>query len=246
MDTEVGDNCATVTMPDPVGDPTDGSGLSCAAVATNCRLQRLGTETETATSAAVDPKFEPSTVMVCNDATRCAADTEEIVGLARDRAGAGTNVNSGKLKIFMTPRTDNSSNIPTTSWACTLNDVCAHENEFEVNVVGMTRQGDTTDMITFETSAEAPKLEMGLRSIDCKVTLAGVGFEDTVYSEPSSKFETEPSPLNLTVSPTSNSEPDPDKTITLLVALRTCKRENTIVAATAEDALRNILPDTST
>ena len=34
--------------------------------------------------------------------------------------------------------------------------------------------------------------------------------------------------------------------MTLLMALRTCKRENTIVAVTAETALRNMLPVTST
>jgi len=180
MDTEVGDSCLNVTVADPAGDPTDGSGLSCAAVATNCRSQRLGTETETATAAAFDPKFEPSTVTVCGEATRCAADTKEIVGLARERAGAGTNVKSGKLKVFVIPRMDNSSAIPTTSWACALNGVCAHENEVEVNVLGMMGQGDTTDMKTFDTSAAVPKLETAVRSINSRVTLVGVGFEDTV------------------------------------------------------------------
>ena len=58
---------------------------------------------------------------------------------------------------------------------------------------------------------------------------------------------TEPAvPLNLTVSPTSNSEPEPDKTMTLLMALRTCKRENTKTAVTAAAALPNGLPVTST
>jgi hypothetical protein len=48
------------------------------------------------------------------------------------------------------------------------------------------------------------------------------------------------------VSPTSNSEPEPDKTMTLLMALRTCKRENTKTAVTAAAALPNELPVTST
>ena len=75
---------------------------------------------------------------------------------------------------------DNSSAIPTTSWACALNGVCAHENEVEVNVLGMMGQGDTTDMKTFDTSAAVPKLETAVRSIDSRVTLVGVGLEDTV------------------------------------------------------------------
>jgi hypothetical protein len=180
MDTEVGDSCLKMTVADPAGDPTDGRGLSCAMVATNCRSQRLGTKTETATAEAVDPKFEPTTVMVCVDATRCAAETKETVGFARDRAGVGRNVKSGKLKVFEMPWIDNSSAIPKTSWACTLNGVCAQENEVEVNAPGMMRQGDTTVMKTFDTSEAVPKLEIELRSIDCRVTLVGVGFEDTV------------------------------------------------------------------
>jgi hypothetical protein len=115
MDTEVGDSCLNVTVADPPGDPTDGSGLSCAAVATNCRSQRLGTETEIATAAAFDPKFEPSTVTVCAEATRCAADTKEIVGTPKGCVGAGTKVKLAKLKVFTMPCTVNSNAIPTTS-----------------------------------------------------------------------------------------------------------------------------------
>jgi len=53
-------------------------------------------------------------------------------------------------------------------------------------------------------------------------------------------LETEPVlPLNLTVSSTSNSEPDPDNVMTLVVVLRTCNRENSTVAETAAAEMPN-------
>jgi len=104
-----------VTIADPARNPAIGAGLAWAAVATNCLSQRLGIETSTATAAAFTPKFEPSTVMDCGEATRCAADTKETFGAARDCAAAGIILKSGKVKVFTTPSTDNSNVMPTTS-----------------------------------------------------------------------------------------------------------------------------------
>ncbi len=52
-------------------------------------------------------------------------------------------------------------------------------------------------------------------------------------------------PLNRTVSPTSNSDPDPDKVITPLVMSSTRSVENCTVADTAAGALPKPLPVTS-
>jgi len=72
-------------------------------------------ETETATAAAFNPKFEPRTVINCDEATRCADDTNETVGAASDRTAAGANAKFGKAKGFIAPSTDSSSVMPTTS-----------------------------------------------------------------------------------------------------------------------------------
>ncbi len=161
IETDVNDSCVNATVAYPEGNPAVGAGRCWAALATNCLSQRLGMETATATAAAFPPKFEPSTVIVCDEATRCAGDTKETVGAARDRTVAGASVKSGKVKVFLTPSTDNSNAIPATSCAFTLNGVWTHENALDVKALGFTEQGDTTDIKKFETSAAAPKLVMG-------------------------------------------------------------------------------------
>ncbi len=93
---------------------------------------------------------------------------------------AGASEKSGKVKVFLTPSTDNSSVIPTTSCACALNGVWTHDNALDVKALGFKEQGDTTDMNKFETSAAAPKLVMGSPVIVCSVMDMGVGFEDTM------------------------------------------------------------------
>ena len=90
---------------------------------------------------------------------RCAADTKETVGIARDdRRVAGARLKSGNANDFMTPNTDNSNVMPATSCACVLNGKRAHEKALEVNDFAYTTQGDTTDIKTSEMSATAPKL----------------------------------------------------------------------------------------
>ena len=94
-------------------------------------------------------------------------------------------------------------------------------------------------------SAAAPKVT-DERSTVCSVMDVGVGFEDTMKSTLESKLEeTGIVPLNRTVSPTSNSEPDPDRVITPLVMSSTRNVENSKVAATAAFEPPNPLPVTS-
>ena len=117
MDTDVKDSCVKVTVPDPEGNPTVGTGRSWPTVATNCLLQRLGMETAISTAAALTPKFEPSNVMDCKEAIRCAADTKVTVGAAGNRSVAESNAEFWKLKIFVAPNNDNSSVTPAASLA---------------------------------------------------------------------------------------------------------------------------------
>jgi hypothetical protein len=100
-------------------------------------------------------------------------------------------------------------------------------------------------MKTLETSAAKPNVT-GERSTVWSVIDMGVGFEDTMNNTLETKLEeTGIVPLNRTVSPTSNSEPDPDNVITPLVMSSTRTIENSTVAATAACEPPNPLPVTS-